>query len=307
MILVAGGTGRLGTRTVGRLLGRGLGVRVLTRDPVRAAHLTGTDAGTGEHGRLEVVTGDVRNPASLTPALASVGTVISAVHGLAGPGGVSPASVDRDGNANLIDAAQTVGADVVLVSMVGASADHPMELFRMKHAAEAHLHASSVGWTIVRASAFLELWIGLLQQTARRSGRPLVFGRGDNPINFVSVADVAALVDHVATDRSTRGSTLEIGGPENLTPNQLAAAVQAAAGQTAAPRHLPRPMLRLLATTMAPVKPALARQARAALAMDRIDLTFALDATALHRTYPDLPSTTLADLLAQAHTATPVP
>jgi NADH dehydrogenase len=41
----------------------------------------------------------------------------------------------------------------------------------------------------------------------------LVFGRGDNPVNFVSVKDVAALVDHVVTDTSTRGSVYEIGGP----------------------------------------------------------------------------------------------
>ena len=31
---------------------------------------------------------------------------------------------------------------------------------------------------------------------AGRSGRPLVFGKGDNPINFVSVIDVAAVVEH---------------------------------------------------------------------------------------------------------------
>ena len=39
MILVAGGSGRLGTRVVNRLVDRGLDVRVLTRDPRRARHL----------------------------------------------------------------------------------------------------------------------------------------------------------------------------------------------------------------------------------------------------------------------------
>lgn len=32
--------------------------------------------------------------------------VVSAVHGFAGPGGVSPATVDCQGNINLIDAAR---------------------------------------------------------------------------------------------------------------------------------------------------------------------------------------------------------
>ena len=37
VILVAGGTGRLGTAVVGRLVNRDIDVRVLTRDPERAA------------------------------------------------------------------------------------------------------------------------------------------------------------------------------------------------------------------------------------------------------------------------------
>ena len=39
MILIAGGTGRLGSVLAARLTGRGLEVRVLTRVPARADHL----------------------------------------------------------------------------------------------------------------------------------------------------------------------------------------------------------------------------------------------------------------------------
>ena len=283
MILVAGGTGRLGTALVTRLAGRGLPVRVLTRDPARAAHLSAE--------RVQVMTGDVRESASLAPAVRGAGVVVSAVHGFAGPGGVSPATVDRQGNINLIDAAREAGAEVVLMSVVGAAADSPMELFRMKHAAEQHLRASGAGWTIVRATAFLELWIDLLSQTAARSGRPVVFGRGTNPINFVSVTDVAALAEQAVTDPAARGRILEIGGPGNLTLNQLATAVQAAAGRTSAPRHVPPAVLRLIASTLGPVKPELGRQVRAALIMDQTDLTH--DATAIHQAYPGIPCTPL--------------
>src|SRR6185312_1267744 len=107
--------------------------------------------------------------------------------------------------------------DMVLMSVVGAAPDSPMELFRMKHAAETALGASGVAATIVRATAFLELWIDLLTKTAGRGNRPLVFGRGRNPINFVSARDVAALADRVIADPATRGHTFEIGGPDNLT------------------------------------------------------------------------------------------
>jgi uncharacterized protein YbjT (DUF2867 family) len=204
---------------------------------------------------------------------------------------VSPATVDYRGNINLIDAARVTGAQLVLMSVAGAAADSPMELFRMKHAAEEHLQASGVRWTIVRATAFFELWIDVLSQTAAGSGRPLVFGRGENPINFVSVTDVAALAEHAVTDPATRGRILQIGGPENLTFNQLAAAIQTAAGRTSAPRHVPPLVLRLMARTAGRLKPELGRQARAALLMDRIRLDH--DAGAARQAYPDIPFTPL--------------
>jgi uncharacterized protein YbjT (DUF2867 family) len=293
VILVAGGTGRLGSLVVQRLISRGLEVRILTREPSRAAHLRGD--------RVTVLAGDVRDRASLGPATHGVDMVLSAVHGFTDPRRDALTSVDRDGNANLIDAARVAGAGFVLISTVGAAVDTPMELFRIKHAAEQQAMRSGVPTTIVRATAFLELWIDVLRQTAARSGRPLVFGRGQNPINFVSVTDVAALVDRVVDDQAARGQTLEIGGPENVTFTQLAQAVQAADGRPGAPRHVPAAILHLLANTVGRVKPELGRQARAALVMDRADLSF--DAAAVHALYPDLPCTSLADVLAQGNRA----
>src|SRR4051812_14674806 len=113
MIVVAGGTGRLGTRLVTRLVERDVEVRVVTRDPARASQLPSG---------VEIVVGDVRDPASLPMAIEGAEVVVSAVQGFAGPGRVSPASVDDRGNANVVDVAGRCGADVVLLSTVGASA-----------------------------------------------------------------------------------------------------------------------------------------------------------------------------------------
>lgn len=251
MIAIAGGTGRLGSQLVRRLADRGLEVRVLTREPARARHLADLP--------VEIMTADVRDLAAMWSTIEGVGTVVSAVHGFAGPGRVSPESVDRDGNANLIDAAAAVGADVILVSVVGAAADHPMELFRAKYAAEQHLRASGARWTIVRATAFVELWAEIMR-------KPIVFGRGENPINFVSVNDVAAAVEQAIIDPDLRGRVIEIGGPQNLTFNQLAALLQQTRGSSARVHHIPLSVLRAMA--------AFSRQARAAVAMDTIDMTF---------------------------------
>jgi len=286
-VLIAGGTGRLGTLLVGGLTARGVDVRVMTRDLPRAAHLS------GDH--LEVVHGDVRDPASTAAAVAGADVVVSAVHGFAGPGGVTPTSVDRDGNIHLIEAARAAGAEMVLMSVVGAAADSKMELFRMKHAAETALAASTVPATIVRATAFLELWIDVLRRTAGRSNRPMVFGRGQNPINFVSVRDVAALLERAVTDESTRGQTLEIGGPDNLTLNQLARMVAAKRGGSTEPRHVPRAGLHAMSATVGRARPELRRQARAALVMDQDDMTF--DGDAVRSRFAGLPCTSAAELL----------
>jgi uncharacterized protein YbjT (DUF2867 family) len=85
------------------------------------SRLTGLRSRLGRPGRstwpgpgVEVARGDVRDPASIAGALRGAATIISAVHGFAGPGRVSPASVDRAGNAHLIDAAASTGAAFVL-------------------------------------------------------------------------------------------------------------------------------------------------------------------------------------------------
>jgi hypothetical protein len=83
--------------------------------------------------------------------------------------------------------------------------------------------------------------------------------------------------------------TLENGGPDNLTFNELARAVQAADGRAGEPHHVPPIMLRLMAATAGRIKPQLGRQARAALAMDRDDLT--LDSPSFPELSPDLPRT----------------
>jgi uncharacterized protein YbjT (DUF2867 family) len=251
MIAIAGGTGRLGSLLARRLAEHRLEVRVITRDPARAAHLRELP--------VQIVSADVRDRVGIRTAIEGATTVVSAVQGFAGPGKVSPESVDNHGNANLIDAAAEHGVDVVLMSVVGASPDHPMELFRAKHAAEQHLINSGAPWAIVRATAFVELWAEIMR-------KPIVFGRGENPINFVSVDDVAAAVERAVLHDDQRGQVIEVGGPRNLTFNELAASLQHARGESRNVRHVPRQALRVAAR--------FSRQARAAIAMDTIDMTF---------------------------------
>jgi uncharacterized protein YbjT (DUF2867 family) len=270
MILVAGGTGTLGRRVVTRLVDRGdEPVRVLTRAPDRAGHLPDS---------VQVVLGDLRTD-PLEPLVEGCRTVISAVHGFAGPTRTSPAAVDRDGNARLVTAAERSGVGhFVLVSVVGAAPDHPMSLHRMKYAAEQHLRASGLHATTVRATSFLETWMEIIGGNLAHGGPALVLGPGRNPINFVSADDVAAFI------------CLAVEGDGRIAEHLLAHAPG-----SAGTRHVPLPVLRAMSVLARPVRPAFARQAGAAVVMNTSDMTF--DATALRGRFPEMGATTLAGLL----------
>ena len=287
MILVAGGTGTLGRRVVPRLLASGLRVRVLARHP-ETAPLEWSES-------VECVAGDVRSAADVSSAMTGVSTVLSLVHGFAYRERDALQTVDRQGNANLADAAAAAGAAVVLLSFVRADSQSGLELFRVKHDAEQHLRRTVTAWTIVRATPYMETWLDVMDQTAGPSGRPLVYGHGRNPINFVAADDVAALVERCVSDPSTRHRDFQIGGPENVTMNTFAAAAQRAAGRWGAPRHVSRASL-TVASALGRLQPMLARQAQVALMMDTADMTF--DSAPLKASLPGLPVTSLRDLLA---------
>lgn len=261
MILVTGATGTLGTRLVPLLREQNLPLRVLTRDPARAAALHGSG--------VEIVAGDVRDPRAVARAVEGIGTVIAAFHGFAGRGDENPRTVDWQGNRILIRAAREAGVErYILVSVHGAAPDHPMELMRMKWRAEEELRASGVAWTIVRPTAYMETWARLIGAPLLASGRTRVFGRGNNPVNFVAADDVAGVVAQAVTDPALRGRVVEVCGPENLSLRQVAATFATVSGRPGRVGAVPLPVMRVLARLLRPFHPALARQIQAGVVMD---------------------------------------
>jgi len=287
MILVAGGTGTLGRSLVPLLAAHGQPIRVLTRGgrPAPQLALTG----------VEATIGDVRDAETLRRAMVGVRTVISAINGFGGDGALGVKAIDRDGNINLIDAAEAAGVEnFVLVSVQQAAADHPIELFRMKAAAEQRLRASHIAWTIVRPTAYQETWLEIVGRPLVTTGKTRVFGRGRNPINFVSAGDVARIVDIAVKDLSLRGQSVDVQGPEDLSFDEFVDVVRAATGTTGSVSHVPLPMLRVLSVILRPLKPVLAGQVATAIVMDTRDMT--ADTTERARRFPDVPSTFLGEV-----------
>ena len=75
-ILIVGGTGLLGQELVRLLLGKGMSVRVLTRNPKKSNHLS-------EMGAM-VVKGDLADQPSLVNACKGMDVVVSTAHSMLG-------------------------------------------------------------------------------------------------------------------------------------------------------------------------------------------------------------------------------
>jgi uncharacterized protein YbjT (DUF2867 family) len=257
MILVVGGTSHLGRVLVPLLLARGEKVRVLSRN-----HGAALAAG------CELVVGDVRSTASVKEAVRGCHTVISAFHGFMGGRGAGPDEVDRVAGIGLIDAARQTGARFLYVSALGAAPDHPLSLLRAKYAAEQHLIATDLDWTILRPATYLEVWLEIARGKLDTGGPALVLGPGENPINFVSIQDVAAVVEHCLADPTTIRQVIDVAGPQNLTLLALARAQGADKI-----KHVPLPALRALQHLAKPIAPPFARQAAMAVQLNTSDMT----------------------------------
>lgn len=267
MILIVGASGRLGGIVARRLLAQGKPVRAMSRTPTTLAHLR-------EHG-AEVVAGDLRDPASLARACQGADAVFAAAHAFPGSGENDPRRVDLAGNRRLVDAARTAGVrHFVLTSILGTSPTHPIDLFRYKYQAEQYLRASGLSHTILRPTAFMELWATIIGEPILQRGKTMIFGRGANPINFVSVEDVARFALIALEDPRARGRAIEIGGPENLSFMDFAGTFERVTGRTASKRHIPLPMMRVMRLLMRPINPAFSRQIATGMYMDTANVAF---------------------------------
>jgi len=267
VILIVGASGRLGGVVARKLLAEGKSVRAMSRSAAKLDELRRLGA--------DVVEGDLRDHASLARACAGVDGVLAAAHAFDSKGDNVPRAVDDIGNRALIDAARVEGVGhFVLTSIHGARANHPVDLFRAKHVAEEHLRASGLMYSILRPTAFMELWATIMGEPIMKRGKALIFGSGANPINFVSAHDVGLIAVRVLDGPRTRGEAIEIGGPENLTLVQVAELCERVLGRTASKRYIPLPMMRVMRVLARPISPAFSRRVTSAVDMDTSDMTF---------------------------------
>lgn len=196
-IALIGGHGKVALQLAQILTERGDDVSSVFRNPDHAGDVAATGA--------KPVTADIERLD--TDALAGLLAGHDAVVFSAGAGGGNPArtyAVDRDAAIRVIDAAAQAGVTrFVMVSYFGAGPDHgvpqddPFFAYaEAKAAADAHLRASDLDWTV----------LGPGRLTLEPATGRIALDKGKGSVSRADVAHVAAAA---LADDSTIGRTIE--------------------------------------------------------------------------------------------------
>jgi NADH dehydrogenase len=240
MILVAGSTGYLGGEISRRLAASGELVRGLVRstsDPQAVARLR--EAG------VETVEGDLRDRASLDAALEGVDTVIStATTTRSRQEGESIESTDQQGQLNLVEAARDAGVNrFIFVSYSGQlGTDDPLTI--AKRTVEQRVRESGMTYTILRPSVFMESWLSPAFGFDYANAQATIYGSGESKISWISLGDVAEFAIRALVDPKAENATLELGGPEALSPNEVIGIFEELGGKSFQVQRVPEDALR---------------------------------------------------------------
>jgi len=253
MILIIGASGFLGREVTKLLLSKGEQVRLLVRTPAKAEDLKQAGA--------EVIQGDLIDPPSLARACQGADRVLAAAQSLLGKGRYKSEAVDDAGHRALINAAKAAGvAHFVYMSMLGVSPDHPFDFARTKYSIEEYLKASGLSYTILRPSWYMEWNVHIYNgKSILESGKTSLLGKGTKPRNFIAVRDVAQFAVRALMDAKLKNRTIDIGGPQNATNNQVAELYGKIAGVTPKISHMPPVMAKAMSIMLKPVQPGISR------------------------------------------------
>jgi uncharacterized protein YbjT (DUF2867 family) len=218
MIVVVGGTGRVGRQVAAQLLDRDLPVRVVSR----GLNPAGVPPGA------EVARADLADPASLEPHLAGAQAVFL-VWPFTSPeltAGLAPKVAEI--------AARHAGRVVYLSAQ--PAADQPGSFWAL---AEQAIEDSGASWTFLRPTGFAANTLMWADQI--RSGNVVRWPFGAAGRALIDERDIAAVAVRALTGDGHAGARYLLSGPAVLTQAEQLAAIGQAIGRELRWQELPRP------------------------------------------------------------------
>jgi uncharacterized protein YbjT (DUF2867 family) len=229
LIAVIGATGNQGGSVAGALLGRGVRVRALVRDP--GAPAAQRAAGRG----AELTAGDLTDAATLGTLFDGVDAAFAMTTPI--PGGTE---LETAAGMAIADAAARAQVPHLVFSSVGgAERKSGVPHFESKRRAEEHIESLGIHHTFLRPVFFMDNLAGF--PTSIEEGQIVVRMAmpGDIPLQMVAVADIGkAAAAILLGGTAVEGTSVEIAG-DSLTGDQIAQAIGAHAGLPARYEALP--------------------------------------------------------------------
>ena len=251
LVLVTGATGFLGRRVVGELLGRRHQVRCLIHSPGKERIF--------DHKAVEIHYGSISNPEALQQAFHDVQSVVHLVGIIRPSRGASFDRIHRQGTANVVTVAKEAGVrELIYVSAMGARSDPAFPYFHSKRLAEQEVINSGIAYTVLRPSVIFgegDEFLTTLAALFRLGPITPVIGGGKNRMQPVAADDVARCVAVAVGDSTLKGRTINLGGPDRFSYNDLLDEVGIALGKQCRRFHIPTFLARPVVAVMERILP----------------------------------------------------
>jgi uncharacterized protein YbjT (DUF2867 family) len=247
-VLLTGATGFVGSHLMSRLLADGHEVVALVRDP----------AVLPKHERLTPARGDVVTGAGLDEAARGCGAVIHLVGIIMEQGDATFERVHYAGTRNVVEAAKRAGVKrFVQMSALGARRDGVSAYQTTKWRAEEEVRKSGMEYVVLRPSLIFGPRDGFVTQMidVMRSAplvRPVV-GHGKYRFRPIFIDDVVTCFVSSLTNAAATNQTIELGGGEELTLNEVLAQIAECVGVRKPAFHVPFPVMYGVATVLGKV------------------------------------------------------
>ena len=225
------------------LLERGHEVRCLIHTPGRERIFP--------HRDVEVQYGSISDPTALRNAFYDAESVIHLVGVIRPTRRSSFDAVHREGTANVLAAAKQAGASHFLyVSVIGAANDQTYPYLYTKWLGEQEVVKSGIHFTIFRPSMLFgegDEFLNALAGMIRLFPIVPVIGSGKNRLHPLAADDLARCIAMTLGREDLKGRTIDLGGTERFSYNELVTEVAKAMGKRRLRFHLPVWLMRAVA------------------------------------------------------------
>ncbi len=244
MILIAGCNGHVGSRIMSKAAAAGVRARCFDLSPP-AVPPEAADT-------LDVMTGDITDPADVQRALDGVAAVMFVVGLKRTKKGLTHEAVELSGMRNVLAAGRKTGLQHVLyTSALGVDAGVPATSLIAKHKAEQEIISSGIAYTIFRPSGYFVDFAEHFAPKIRQTGSFTLIGSGETRVQPLDPADLAeAFLQSLGNDR-VRNRIFRIAGPEVFTLNEVVELVGRVVGREVRIKHLPVGLMHAVFSLMA--------------------------------------------------------